>query len=311
MNTQLLPTLTLMLGIVFSFYTYEVSQAVFVDTQQAQVYSSLQGAVQAFLGLGNTAPTGSYSSTTNNTQTHSSFDGTDATFAGSEAEYAQYNGFPDQNYTGTFGDDGSIRQTGAGIQTTDTSSYYGSVQNITQAVTQTGAATTQTNVNAPNATSIVGTNPVLSCLPGTVAAGEPALVFFACGDTSTSATGTGFETGDAVSGKARVYVQDNTTLGVSCDEGTSAECLIEVVNPSLAIIATPSSVARNGTVDISWRGVDVNDCVVRSNRHSSFVRQGIQGDAPSPSISQDTTFTLICETEIGTVQTRTTTVTVR
>lgn len=299
-----LPVLLVLVGIVASLGTYEVSRVAFSAPQQAQVYSSLQGAVQAFLGLGTTTNTstqgGSYNSTTSTNQNYNSFGGSDSTFSGSEAEYAQYNGFPDQNYDGSFADDdaGSIRQTGAGIQTTDTTGYSAtsSVNQITSTV-----ANTTTNATAPNSVSIEGTNPVLSCVPGTVAAGEPTLVFYACGDTSTAATATGFETAGAVSGKDIVYPTANQTLEVACEKGTSAQCLIEVIDPSVAIIATPSSTVRNGTVDISWRGDDVNDCVVRSNKHTSFSRRGVTGDVQSPSLSDTTTFTLYCETELGTV----------
>lgn len=313
------PVLILLAGIVASLGTYELSRTAFVDTQvqQAQVYSSLQGAVKAFLGLGSSSSTqstqgGSYTSTTSNTQTYSSFDGADSSFAGTEAQYAQNNGFPDQNYTGTFADDGtgSIRQTGAGIQTTDTTgANYGAANTVNQ-ITNNVANANNTSTTAPNSVSIAGTNPVLSCIPGTVAAGEPALVFYACGDTSTSTTATGFETAGAVSGKDIVYPSTNETLEVTCSEGTSAQCLVEVITPSVAIIATPSSTVRNGTVDISWRGDDVNDCAVRSNKHTAFSRRGITGDVQSPSLAQTTTFTVYCETEVGTVVTKSVEVTV-
>lgn len=312
-----LPVLILLVGIVTSLGTYEVSRTTFTDApQQAQVYSSLQGAVQAFLGLGSSSSTqqgGSYTSTTSNTQTYSSFDGADSSFAGTEAQYAQNNGFPDQNYDGNFADDGagSIRQTGAGIQTTDTTgTNYGAANTVNQITNNVANTNNNISTTAPNSVGIAGTNPVLSCIPGTVAVGEPALVFYACGDTSISATATGFETAGAVSGKNIVHPTANQTLEVTCSEGTSAQCLIEVIDPSLAIIATPGSIGRNGTVDISWRADDVNDCVVRSNKHSTFSRRGVKGDVQSPSLVETTTFTLYCETEVGTVPTDSVEVTV-
>lgn len=163
-------TLIVLVGMIVSLNVYEVTKSAVADTaQQAQVYSSLQGAVQAFLGLGSSVPaqnTSSYSSTTSSTQNYNSFGGSDATFSGTEAQYAQYNGFPDQNYTGDFGSDGGVtRQTSAGIQTT--------TANTIQQITNTVAGTTAVDTNAPNALTIQGTNPVLSCIPGTVAAGEP------------------------------------------------------------------------------------------------------------------------------------------
>lgn len=300
-------TLIVLVGMIVSLNVYEVTKSAVADTaQQAQVYSSLQGAVQAFLGLGSSVPaqnTSSYSSTTSSTQNYNSFGGSDATFGGTEAQYAQYNGFPDANYNGTFGDDTeSLRQTGAGIQTSTTSTI--------QQITNTVGGTNTVHTNTPNALTIQGTNPVLSCIPGTIAAGEPAMVLYACGDTSTSATGDGFDTAGATSGKARVYPTDDQTLEISCDEGTNTQCLIQVIHPSVAIIATPSSTVRNGSVDLTWKGEDVNDCVVRSNKHSSFSRRGVTGDAPSPSLIETTRFTLLCETETGTIVSDTVDVTV-
>lgn len=306
-----IPVLVILVGFVASLYTLEVSRVVFGNTpQEAQVYSSLQSAVRAFLGLGTTSTqtNTSFTSTASTTQNYDSLNsGTDTSFLGTEAQYARSNGFPGQNYTGTFADEsGTMRQTGTGIQSTTSI-----VEDTTSVNTSSGATSFSNSASELVSGVITGTQPALLCVPGVVVQGEPALLFYACGDASSRAEGVGFETSGAVAGKTTVYPDSPATFEIACSEGTSAQCSVDVIKPSLAIIATPSNTVRNRTVDISWRAEEVTDCIVRSNMHSTFSRRGITGDVVSPSISQNTIFTLVCETEVGTLIRDTVQVTVR
>jgi len=170
----------------------------------------------------------------------------------------------------------------------------------------TTTASQTINLNAPLG-PIKNAPPTLLCIPGVVEPNEEALLFWSCNDASTSAevdasTDESCETLGKTSGVMCARPASSTTYTLSCNAGTSAQCLIQVIQPRLAIIATPRSVVRGGVVDITWDTDDVSDCIVKSSTHPTFNRVGITGDVTSPSMYQDTTFTLLCEAETGTIK---------
>lgn len=178
---------------------------------------------------------------------------------------------------------------------------------LTGTTNQATTTASQTiNLNAPLG-PIKNAPPTLLCIPGVVEPNEEALLFWSCNDASTSAevdasTDESCETLGKTSGVMCARPASSTTYTLACNAGTSAQCLIQVIQPRLAIIATPRSVVRGGVVDITWDTDDVSDCVVKSSTHPTFNRVGINGDVTSPSMYQDTTFTLLCEAETGTIK---------
>jgi rare lipoprotein A len=176
---------------------------------------------------------------------------------------------------------------------------------LAQAQAQQSAVNT-TNPNAP-VQSIKDAPPTLLCVPGVVEPNEQALVFWSCNDASTTArmsanTNEQCETGDKTSGVMCAHPATTTTYTLNCNKGTTAQCLIEVINPTLALITTPRSIVHGGTVDISWQSNDTQDCVLKSDTQPTFSRRGVSGDVVSHTLSQDTTFTLLCETRTGAIR---------
>lgn len=205
--------------------------------------------------------------------------------------------------------------TGAGVSATGspvvslplTDAVLGGDTLLTGTQGQATTTASQTiNLNAPLG-PIKNAPPTLLCIPGVVEPNEEALLFWSCNDASTSAevdasTDESCEALGKTSGVMCARPASSTTYTLACNAGTSAQCLIQVIQPRLAIIATPRSVVRGGVVDITWDTDDVSDCVVKSSTHPTFNRVGITGDVTSPSIYQDTTFTLLCEAETGTIK---------
>lgn len=163
-----------------------------------------------------------------------------------------------------------------------------------------------TNPNAPIQT-LKNTPPTLLCVPGVVEPDEQAMIFWSCNDESTNAEVTATtdeqcETLGKTSGVMCARPAQTTTYTLNCSAGTSAQCVIEVINPTIALISTPRSIIRGGTVDISWNTQGVEDCVLKSNALPSYVRRGVTGDVVSHTMLADTTFTLVCETRTGTIR---------
>ena len=165
--------------------------------------------------------------------------------------------------------------------------------------------------------SLGGSAPTFLCLPDVVDGGEEAILMWACRDDAYKAVGEGFDTGDATIGAARVAPSQDTTYTLTCvnnvaeKDNTVGECAVRVAKTALALIATPSRTSRGGTVTLSWKTKDTNSCVVTSDRHPSFERSGIEGDAVSPALTTNTIFTLTCESVTGVIEERSITVSVR
>lgn len=175
-----------------------------------------------------------------------------------------------------------------------------------QGVATSASGVNTTNPAAPIAT-LKDTPPTLLCVPGVVEQDEPALLFWSCNDESTSAevdadTDEQCETFGNTSGVMCAHPTKTTTYTLTCSAGTSAQCLIEVISPTIALISTPRSIVRGGTVDISWSTQDAENCVLKSNALPSYVRTGVTGDVVSHTMLADTTFTLVCETRTGTIR---------
>jgi hypothetical protein len=177
------------------------------------------------------------------------------------------------------------------------------------------SATAGISATSPQTTATLSIDdlaPTLLCLPNPINAGEAAILMWACRDSSDSSALTADDTSNPVDtindtiGTARVTPNGDTTYTLTCDKGTQSSCTVEVANPALAILTTPSSATRGQTVTISWKTKDTNACIVTSSdpNHQNFSRQGVEGDAVSPTLTRNTTFVLTCETVTGTLEER-------
>lgn len=177
-----------------------------------------------------------------------------------------------------------------------------------------GTATTATATNTQQPTesaAIEDRAPILLCLPSIVDEDEEAIVMYTCRDGSQTATLTANTSESVVQhndplGTLRVSPEQVTAYTVSCSEGTSAQCTIRVADPALAIVATPKNASRGQTVRLSWKTKDTNTCVVTSNdtNHKNWEKTGTEGDVVTPTLIQDTTFSLTCETTTGHIEDR-------
>lgn len=158
--------------------------------------------------------------------------------------------------------------------------------------------------------SISNRPPELLCVPGIINEGEEALIMWACRDEAYMSVSETIDTESKTVGAMRVHPTEDTTYDIICIndipevDDTAASCTIEVAQPALALIATPSSAARGNNVTLSWKTVDTAECVLSSSEHPAFTRRGTEGDASSPALYEDTIFTLMCETAAGTLEER-------
>ena len=275
-----LRALALMLIVVFGFTVYdysdELARAVQQETQSANIFNP----VATFLGIGG---------------------GTNTQQTNTDAQYQSLQGDDGDAYfqsTGDFlGGGGPTVNTPAPIQSTNTD--LGG-----QAIVETNTIVGDTSGSLDNR------KPLLSCIPGVLSPGEEALVTWVCRDAAYKAVGTGFTTGNDVMGITRITASADTTLSLECvndiedTDSTTATCDIEVSTPGLAIIATPSRVARGSGTQLSWKTKDTTKCLVTSDAHPSYERSGTEGDVASPALFESKTFTLTCETLTGGVETR-------
>lgn len=153
-----------------------------------------------------------------------------------------------------------------------------------------------------------GATPTLVCAPNAAAANEEIIVLWACRDGARTTQGTGFDTGGAVIGGTRATLTEDTTYSVACinelpdTDNTTASCTVRFAQPTLTLSTTANSVSRGGSVTLSWDTDDTIRCILTSDRHPGFEREGRQGSASSPTLFQDTTFRLACETLTGIVE---------
>ncbi len=152
--------------------------------------------------------------------------------------------------------------------------------------------------------------PTLVCAPNTIAQGEEVIVMWACRDQAYKAVSESFDTNDDTIGSVRITPEGDTTYTVGCinnienTENTSATCEVNMAQSALAVVATPSVVSRGGTVALSWKTKDTNSCVLTSNIYSNFEKRGTAGDAVSHPLTENTIFTLTCETIAGLLKER-------
>jgi len=144
--------------------------------------------------------------------------------------------------------------------------------------------------------SYAPSNPAFSCEPQQINQGQPVTLSWQCSD-STGSAGVNFSTGGAVSGEVTINPSVDTTYSIQCSNGGTATCSVDVLDPSISIDADPERVRSGETALITWSGVNVNTCVVRGP--NDFYAESTAGSQESEEITEQSTFTLVCENDAG------------
>jgi|GEM_PF-3636580 len=164
----------------------------------------------------------------------------------------------------------------------------------------------------------------ISCRPEVADVGMSVALSFACRNSNASG-GTGFSTGNQMSGSATPVIE-SPTLGSSvakyaltCSkEGKTdtAECTVQINKTSIVLIANPKTVRSGGEANIGWITSGMESCRLWSSTlNQEWEGEGgntanTSGVAKTPALMEDAHFQLDCTTKAGGTKTAETTVTV-
>ena len=131
--------------------------------------------------------------------------------------------------------------------------------------------------------------------------GGSATLSWSCVNSSSS-SGVNFSTGGAGSGSTGVSPSSTTEYTVLCSNGGQGSVTVTVVDPTPSITATPSIIRVGDTSVIAWSATDVNSCSVSEN-NPDFTDSwsGASGSQTTSPITGETTYTLSCQTDAGSV----------
>ncbi len=120
--------------------------------------------------------------------------------------------------------------------------------------------------------------------------------------SSISSSGVNFSTGGETSGSAEVSPTATTEYTVICSSGGQTSQTITVFDPELSISANPERIRSGETSVISWSATDVDSCSVsEDNPNITDSFSGLSGSQTTSALGQETTYTLSCSTEAGSV----------
>lgn len=162
----------------------------------------------------------------------------------------------------------------------------------------------------------------LSCNPQVADVGTPLAIAYSCSN-ATQSQGSGFDTGGQVSGTTTTTIAappqgaNTATYGLTCANGaltSSAQCSVQISNPSIVLVANPQTVKSGDTTSIGWVTSGMQACTISSPEQPSFSANNVNNTsvnsmASSSPITEQTDFVLDCETLGGGERTATTTVT--
>ncbi|PIT91064.1 hypothetical protein COU17_02435 [Candidatus Kaiserbacteria bacterium CG10_big_fil_rev_8_21_14_0_10_49_17] len=140
----------------------------------------------------------------------------------------------------------------------------------------------------------------ITCTPPELLAGGSLTVTWSCSN-ATSSSGNGFSTGGALSGSTSVSADPEATYTVVCSNDTQsvqAQCDVDILNPQLNIDANPDRVRKGNTSSINWQALNVKSCTVDG---PDFSATGVSGAKQTGPIEVESTYRLICQTDLGAV----------
>jgi lysophospholipase L1-like esterase len=155
--------------------------------------------------------------------------------------------------------------------------------------------------NATATISVVVTPPLptvtLTASPASVVKGSTAqLAWSSTNATSCTATG-GWSGSKGTSGTATsAALSANTTFQLSCsgaggNAAASAQVVVTEPLPTVTLAASPASVVRGSTVQLSWSSTDATSCTATGGWSGS---KSTAGTATTAALSANTTFQLSC-----------------
>jgi len=136
----------------------------------------------------------------------------------------------------------------------------------------------------------------LTC-PSSVILGDRARIEWTCG-AAVRSSGVGFDTNGWPTGSTSVDLTDTTTYTLECSQGGTAQCTVNIIGPTLQIVAHPQRVPLGARTRLYWVGENVSKCIVSG---PGFEENTLRGAATTDAILDQTEFTLTCETPGGSV----------
>jgi hypothetical protein len=163
----------------------------------------------------------------------------------------------------------------------------------------------------------------ISCQPQTADVGMSVSISYAC-TNATGSTAGGFNTNNQLSGSATAVITappsgtNTATYGVTCTNQSltaSAQCSVQINQPSIVLIANPSVVATSSATAIGWVTSGMSACTVSSPDSAAFTaanagNTSINGVATTPALTSTMHVVLNCVTTGGGTDSAMTTVSV-
>ena len=160
------------------------------------------------------------------------------------------------------------------------------------------------SANTPSAT--------LSCQPQTANVGSLITISYSCAN-ATGSSGNGFSTSNQLSGSVTATVttpsSDATSINytLTCTnqkQAASAQCAVQVTQPSIVIVANPNAIAVGASSTIGWVTSGMQSCVVSSPDNSAFtsanaLNLSINGIVQTPILTAPMTAVLTCQSTTG------------
>lgn len=163
----------------------------------------------------------------------------------------------------------------------------------------------------------------ISCQPQTADVGMQVAISYSC--AQGTATGSGFTTSNASAGTSTATVAQpadgtNTiTYGLTCTSGVTtsgAQCSVQIVQPSITLVANPRTIASGKTSLLGWITTGMKSCVMSSPNDAAFTSQNssntsVNGTAQTLPATSTQQYILNCQTFSGGTKSASTTVTVQ
>jgi len=209
----------------------------------------------------------------------------------------------------------------------------GLLQGLNTALTQ---QQTPSDSNSSGSNSGTTVNPAalaaeLSCAPRTQEVGAPIVISYACRGANT-ARSDGFDNGGKLGGSATSTAafdierpgSTSHRFALTCAKDgqiKTATCEVEVIEPSVVVVANPNPIQSGNTTRIGWLSSGMKSCTIKSgdgttqaNTFNELHKNAIQpnGAATTPALTQNLNVVVTClsKNEL-TTKTATTTVEVR
>jgi hypothetical protein len=130
---------------------------------------------------------------------------------------------------------------------------------------------------------------------------------------ATDSQGGGFFTNDQLSGSTTTVIAappagtNTANYMLTCinqGQTQSAQCAVQIAQPFIDLVATPSSVASGATSTIGWVTGGMQSCVISSPQNSAFTSANVNdtsvsGTAQTPPLTAPMTAVLTCQTSSG------------